>query len=106
MTENKAPGTLSKSAREIWDQVNSERALYESDYVILRVALEAWDRLQVAKKTIDKEGAHYKTESGFIRAHPALQLEKESRSGFLQAWRMLNLNLEAPAERRGRPTGS
>jgi len=34
-----------------------------------------------------------------------LRIEKEARSGFLQAWRMLNLDIEPPGP-MGRPPGT
>ena len=105
MTQNTAPKHLSREAKMIWRKINTERELYDCDLVVLKVALEAYDRLMDARRIIDSEGVYYSTDTGFKREHPCLKIEKEARSGFLQAWRMLNLNIEVPGD-IGRPPGS
>ena len=101
MISTMAPKHLSGEAKKIWRDLISAAKLSEESLVILKTALEAYDRLKQARETIDKDGITYKTESGYVRPHPALQIEKEACSRFLQSWRMLGIGMEAPI---GRPT--
>lgn len=98
------PESLSKESKTAWKTLLEEWELDLAAQMTLRVALEAWDRLQEARRAIDDEGPYYETETGFKREHPALKIEKEARSGFLMAWRMLNLGIEEPGQ-IGRPPG-
>ena len=85
---------LSKESLAIWKRLGEGFNFGDDHLLLLKVALEAYDRLQEARLQIEKEGSTYKTESGYTRPHPCLQIEKEARAGFLQAWRMLNLDLD------------
>ena len=97
---DKPPTHLTPEAKRLWRQVNNEYELESNHLIVLKTALEAFDRLTEARVTIAAEGSTYETESGYIRPHPSLQIEKEARSGFLQAWRMLGFDMEPP-----RPVG-
>ncbi len=96
MTPTTPPKHLSPESKCIWREMND---LFEFDLsflVILKVALEAYDRLQHARKTIKKEGLTVVSSTLVVRKHPAIEVEKDSRAGMLQAWRMLNVHLEPP----------
>jgi len=97
---NNPPKHLSKEAKTIWRTILKDNDLEKGRLVVLKTALEAYDRLSEARKVIDETGLTYKTESGYMRPNPALQIEKEACSRFLQAWRMLELGMEMPL---GRP---
>ena len=105
MRRSDAPRHLSKESKKIWKELNNEFGLDRSFKVILKTALEAYDRLTEARKQIDEEGITVTTPTGYSKEHPALKVEKQSRDGFLQAWRMLNLDVEPPFD-IGRPPGS
>ena len=96
MDQPKPPKHLSREAKRIWRKINAERILPDSYIIILKVAMEAYDRLTYARKIIDQEGAYYRTDTGYMREHPCLRIEKDARNGFLAAWRQLNLNIEIP----------
>ena len=96
------PGNLSNESKGIWKKLNSEWEFDTQALLILKTALEAYDRLTEARQQIDTEGITYTTGTGFKREHPSLKVEKQSRDGFLAAWRMLNLNIEPPGD-IGRP---
>ncbi len=101
-----APKSLSPEAKRIWNNICKEYASLDTYfYTLLKVALEAYTRLQDARELIDKEGVCVKTPTGYQKEHPALKIEKEARSGFLQSMRMLNINIEIPGE-VGRPPGT
>jgi P27 family predicted phage terminase small subunit len=104
MKKHNAPGHLSKEAREVWRVVVDSFDLLDSDFVLLRVVCESFDRLQAARRAIEKEGMILTDANGRKYLNPACSIEKESRMGLLRAWRQLNLDIEAPAE-VGRPPG-
>lgn len=96
------PRHLTKESKRIWRRIAKHWELEETEQVLLKVALEAYDRLQSARQKIADNGETYKTETGYVRENPLLKIEKEARSGFLQAWRMLDLGIDPPKE-VGRP---
>lgn len=73
---------------------------------ILRVACNSLERYYQAKDILDTEGLTFRTASG-IRKHPAAEIEKTARQGFLQACRQLGVATDADTEKRnvGRPWG-
>lgn len=101
MTTKKPPDSLSKEARRYWIDLNREWDFDRQALIVLKTALEAYDRLNAARETIDREGVSYRTDTGYIRENPALKVEKQARDGFLAAWRMLNLGLEPPMTAAG-----
>jgi phage terminase small subunit len=52
----KAPKHLSLGARRLWAELCSEWRFNASELSVLSVGLEAWDRLQEARKQVDREG--------------------------------------------------
>lgn len=98
---DKAPGHLSDEASGIWKQINNTWDLKNSPdaLLILRTGLEAFDRLQQARKILDTEGVTVNTKTAAgdlkIQKHPALEAEKAARAGLLQAFRMLGLEFES-----------
>ena len=102
----RAPRSLSKEAQKLWNEIAGSYTDFD-DYgcLILKVALEAYDRLQAARVIIDEEGETVKTPTGFVKEHPCLKIEQVARNGFIAAIRLLNLNIE-PAGEIGRPPGS
>ncbi|MCK4537384.1 MAG: P27 family phage terminase small subunit [Candidatus Krumholzibacteria bacterium] len=100
----KAPTGLSAGSKGIWKALVKEWVLDRSNLVLLQTALEAYDRMIQAKRQVDKDGITVKSPSGLVRPHPALKIEKEAGSRFLQAFKMIGFNLEPPRT-QGRPTG-
>jgi phage terminase small subunit len=95
---------LSKEGKEIWNKNNEEFSLDAEAFPVLKTAVENYDRMNAARKLIKKEGFVVSDPSGRKRTHPAVSVEKEARSGFLQSWRLLGLNTEIPGP-VGRPPG-
>ena len=96
-----APKHLKADGRTVWRKIVAAWDLDDCTLIILKIACEAYDRLQNARRTVDKEGLTVITgDNNFIREHPALKVEKEAGSRFLQAWRMLDIET---AEELGRP---
>jgi hypothetical protein len=62
---------------------------------VLRVALEARDRLEQAREIIAEEGPVIRDRFGVPKRHPALTTEENARVQFLRAMRELDLEGEA-----------
>jgi phage terminase small subunit len=103
MSYQTAPKHLSTESKKWWKLLFRCYAIDEPASLILRVALEAYDRLCEARAAVEKDGLIISDHLG-KRQHPALRLEKEARSGLLQAWRLLNFSIEPPGP-VGRPPG-
>lgn len=96
---------LSNEAKKIFRAITKEWTLDASGLILLDTALRAFDRLKEAQHLIDEEGIVITSPTGHRKPHPCLRIEKEARQGLLQAWKMLNLDLEPPGG-VGRPGGS
>ncbi len=81
------PAHLSAEAKAIWREVITR--CNPNSTALLKVACEAYDRLQQARREVARDGLTLVTPTGYRQEHPALKVEKEARSGFLQAWRIL-----------------
>jgi phage terminase small subunit len=63
---------------------------------ILQAACEAWDRAQLARIAVASQGLTFTDAGGTIRAHPAVAVERDSRTLFARLVRELNLDEEEP----------
>ncbi len=100
-----APKHLSKEAKKLWKEILTEYEISDAAGIrILRVALEALDRCQKARVSIDKIGLLVKDKFGQVKPHPLLPIERDSRAAFLSGLKALNLDLE-PLKDIGRPPG-
>jgi P27 family predicted phage terminase small subunit len=94
-----APHHLSREARRFWRSVLAEYELETHHLAILQAACEALDRTREARAAIEADGAYIDGRFG-KKAHPALAIERDSRTAMLRAIRELGLDLEAPASSR------
>jgi len=106
MKTPRAPAHLSQDAKKIWKGILVE---YQIDDIaglkILRVALEAFDRAQAARRQIDMDGMTILGKEKQIKPHPLLANERDSRAAFLAGLKALNLDLEPLRDGPGRPGG-
>jgi P27 family predicted phage terminase small subunit len=101
-----APKHLSKEAKILWKEILTEYQISDAAGIrILRVALEAFDRAQSARVSIDKIGLLVKDKFGQIKPHPLLPIERDSRAAFLSGLKALNLDIEPLQDGPGRPPG-
>ena len=100
MTSFSPPKHLTLEARRFWRRVNAEYVLTPDGALILQVAAENWDRAQMAREQVTREGL---TLEG--RRHPACDVEKVAYGLFLRAMRQLALDVVPPGK-VGRPGGS
>ncbi len=102
----RAPKHLSKEAKKIWREIITEYAIDDiAGLKILRVALEAFDRAQAARETIDREGMTVLDKFNQTKSHPLLPIERDSRAAFLSGLKALNLDIEPLNPGPGRPSG-
>lgn len=101
---DKPPRHLTAESKAIWRQICEEWELDTQALILLRTALEAFDRYHQARKQLSTEGLTVKSPTGQVRRHPATDVERQARASFLQSWRMLNLGIEPPGD-IGRPPG-
>jgi P27 family predicted phage terminase small subunit len=88
------PRHLSSESRALWRELNDACAFDPQDLKTLRLALEALDRCNMARRVIRREGMTYTDRFGAPHAHPCVAIERDSR----QAWLRLMAALDLPAE--------
>ena len=101
------PKHLSAESKKVWKAIVEEYQISDvAGLRILRVALEAFDRSQKCRLSIDKIGLLIKDKFGQPKPHPLLPIERDNRAAFLAGLKALNLDLEPLRDRPGRPGGS
>ena len=106
MSTQKPPVHFTSETKKIWWELLGEYTIDDTAGLhILRVALEAFDRAQAARATIDKDGMTIKDKFDQTKPHPLLPIERDSRAAFLAGLKALNLDLEPLKDRPGRPAG-
>jgi len=96
-----SPIHLAPETAEWWRLVLEEFALEPHHMRLLRLACEAWDRCQQAREILDREGLTTQTESGGLKAHPCIGIERDARLAFARLLRELDLDAElTPAQAR------
>jgi len=106
MKKIEAPGHLSQEARKLWCDLVDEYAIGDvAGLAILRTALEAFDRCQAARESIQRNTMLIVGRDGQPKPHPLLTVERDSRAAFLQGLKSLNLDIEPLRDRPGRPAG-
>lgn len=98
-----APSHLSEPARKWWRSVVTDYALEPHHLHLLRLTCESWDRGQEAREVLATSGIMVTDDRGNIRAHPAVAVEKDSRTAFARLLRELDLDTEPPARAASRP---
>jgi P27 family predicted phage terminase small subunit len=98
------PPHLSPSAGQWWRTTVECYELQEHHLRLLQLACEAWDRSQMAREQLSREGLTVPGREGGIRPHPAVAIERDSRLAVARLLRELDLDAEPPApERVGQP---
>jgi P27 family predicted phage terminase small subunit len=94
---------LSPSAAEWWKSTVGTYELDEHHLRLLQLCLEAWDRAQAARELLDRDGLTIRTDSGGLKAHPAVAIERDARLAVARLVRELDLDIEAPVSDRFAP---
>ena len=75
------PSHLSKESKQIWGEVIKGWEVLESDFTILRIALESFDRLQEARKRINLDGLILTDDKGPKIFTPGLNYRERKSNG-------------------------
>ena len=93
------PGHLSRAARKWWSGVMECYEIEEHMIQTVTAAAEAWDRKEMAREILGKEGLTIDCRDG-KKTHPAVGIERDSRLAYLRAVRELCLSAEDPEDSR------
>jgi len=110
ITEVKSPFPpgehLSESARELYSRLQNEYGIWDcGGATILQCACEAFDRCRSAREEIEADGGPVILDRfGQKKPHPAIGIERDSRSQLLVSLKNLNLDIEPIRSAPGRPT--
>jgi hypothetical protein len=90
----KAPIDLTVAARRIFREMVDEYAIRDTGGLkILHAGLTAWDRAEAARDQIKKDGMLVPDRFGIQKPHGLLSAERDARAQWLQALKLLNLNI-------------
>jgi P27 family predicted phage terminase small subunit len=89
------PRHLTAEARQLWAKLRDDYGIDDSaGLALLRAACEAFDRSQQARALIASEGLMLPDRFGAAKPHPAVAIERDSRTQLLAALRALKLSPE------------
>lgn len=94
---------LRPATREWYTSVLAAYDLESHHLKLLRLAAEAWDRTQMAREVIDREGLTFTDSGGFPKPRPEVAIERDARIGFARLIRELRLDVASPGENDIRP---
>ena len=93
--------------KRLWRAVHSDFDIDVEAREVLRVACDSLESFYQARDTLNAEGSTFTTPTGQVKKHPACEILKNERAGFLAALRQLNLDWgpdKDPKRGPGRPT--
>jgi P27 family predicted phage terminase small subunit len=91
------PTHLSDEMQAWWHLVMAGHALNAHRQHLLRLAAEAFDRCQQARKQLLKEGTTFRDKNGNLRSHPAIAVERDARTSFAKL--LAQLDLDPPPDK-------
>jgi len=97
--KNEAPKHLRPETRRWWRTVIQSYELEPHHLKLLTACAEAWDRMQEARETLARDGAYYRNRFSEPRPHPALAVERDSKTTFARMLRELRLDVPVPDDR-------
>ena len=101
------PKGLSAEAARWWKKILTDYPIDDqAGLLILQTALEAFDRMRGAQAQIERDGLTHRDRFGQVKSHPLLAAERDARAAVRAGLKDLNLDIEPPHEKPGRPTGT
>jgi P27 family predicted phage terminase small subunit len=91
------PAHLSEEMQAWWRAVVAEYEFERHHLLLLETACDAWDRLQEARDVLAREGLTIETSTG-QKMHPAVIIERDSRTAFVRTVRELDLDMVPAAD--------
>jgi hypothetical protein len=79
-----------------WDEVVKEHELEPHEMHLLRLACQAWDRCEQARKAIAEHGTTYEDRFDAPRTRPEVAIERDSRQAFARLLKDLGLRAPSP----------
>lgn len=105
VTHLEPPPQLGETGRALWGKVMAEYVIDDcAGLELLAQCCRAADRAAALQSCIDRDGETILTESGVVKAHPALRDELACRNFVVQVLGKLGLGLE-PVRSAGRQPG-
>src|SRR5438552_12288015 len=84
---------LGRESAALWRKIVAEFGIEDpAGQTILRTGLEALERLRAAQAEVARDGITVIDRHGQRKAHPALAVERDARTGLLSAFRLLRLD--------------
>ncbi len=94
---HKIPAHLGASTRKWVREVIADFDLESHHFRVLIQTAQAWDRAEQARELLITDGLTVKDRYGTPKAHPAVAIERDSRTAFFRGLRELALDgVEAP----------
>ncbi len=101
-TDPKIPAHLSDAAKRWWKDITTEYVFEVPDSLMtLQLVCECWDRSELARKIVEKEGVTINDRFGFPKQHPATIVERDSKMAMLRGLRALGLDVVPPGSMAG-----
>jgi phage terminase small subunit len=88
-----APAHLSASRKRLWKAILGDFELDVHELELLRLACEALERCEEARRAIARDGAYVQGRFG-PKAHPAISVERDARIGAARLFREIGLDGE------------
>lgn len=86
------PAHLGAVGRELWDRVQHDFHVEDAaGRALLMSACEARDRIEGARKAIERDGVVIRDRFGELRQHPACPVEHSARAAMIRALSALRL---------------
>lgn len=102
----RAPAHLSKPSKALWRRLVAAYQFEQHQLRLLRLALEALDRVDEARRVVGSQGAYFTDRYGQPRAHPAIGVEKDSSIRAARLFRELAIDVPADESRLPRPAAA
>jgi phage terminase small subunit len=89
----KAPPGLSAEGKRLWKAILRDWGITDAAHLeVLHVGLLSRDRAERCRVAIDRDGEAVRDRFGQVKVNPLLSAERDARSGFLAAIKVLGLD--------------
>ena len=103
MKKPRPPANLSSEAKAWFKKLVDEFPIDDAaGLMLLQQTCESLDRLREAQGILHREGVVILDRFKQPRQHPATLVERDARNQLVKCIRMLDLDIEVPAPRRGK----
>jgi phage terminase small subunit len=100
----KPPRHLAAATRRWWASVVAGWDLEDHHIRLLTLAAQAWDRAELARVDVARDGLSVPTRDGGRKAHPSLKALEAAEISFARLIRELDLDVVPPAASSRPPT--